>query len=143
MHCVVSGAQDQGNVPDLRQPGTPYYLDVSVVPVPGRDKRRTAGDINDYMIHTFSINPATLIDFPDVIDVLGDNALRRLLGVHSGSYYSAWKVRETFDVRDLVSSLANGTRVKIVRIFVDGGILQHDNYVYESNGPQQPCTLYM
>ena len=40
VHCVVSGAQDQGNVPDLRQPGTPYYLDVSVVPVPGRDKLR-------------------------------------------------------------------------------------------------------
>jgi len=153
MHCVVSGAgQDQGNVRELtaaefEQPTTPYYIRIKVVNNP---KGKAAQLINRYMIRKFSINPTGKIVFTDLIDgltenevsvlanVFTDERLRELAGVSSPSYRSIWKVRGVLDVRDMVKVLEEGTQLRIVRILDN----EHDNYLYESRGPNQPCRIW-
>jgi len=141
MHCLVSGAgQDQDHVRELLQPQTPYYVKISFE----NDQGNARYYVNCYMIKGLSFNPAAMIDFPPVPDVLPDNeGLRELAGVRSGKKCALWKVREGFDVRRMVATLAEGTRVRIVRFFVDGEppILQHDNYVYVSQGPGHDCLI--
>ena len=140
MHCVVSGAgQDQGHVRELLQPQTPYYVDISV-----KNNPPARYYVTCYMVQNNSINPEAMIDSPPVPDEqLKDIQLRELAGVRSVDKTGLWKVREDFDVRRMVATLAEGTTVRIIRIFVDGEppILQHDNYMYVSQGPDNDCLI--
>ena len=141
MHCLVSGAgQDQGHVRELLQPQTPYYVHISVDNNLGNARYH----INCYLSQELSINAEAMIDFPPVPNVhLNGRQLRELAGMRSDDKTGLWKVREDFDVRRMVATLAEGTTVRIIRIFVDGEppILQHDNYVYVSQGPDNDCLI--